>query len=914
MPAMMSSGTRISARLQPVAAALATTPSPTLTPSVSSTSRRTRVPRTASNPSRPPRDTPSTTPNEAAASPSANSSDDYTSPAINVEARTAKRPTRHLPEKTGVLPSKRKKQARDNRLSQQAESFTASPLSSPPASTESTTPEANLESQPKTPTEMVLSSGEQDDELTQPRFLGYRATNPLSLHEIRTNVARFLSRSDIRSCLLVCESWWESFAPFLWIDLRPVYRNVLGGHNDYPSHKSIRKNGHLIRTFEYNGHGSVLLSMIPNDRFYSTYADDTIEWRKNEEEEAEEASWMYVDEDLETDTSTHENESLSEFEDRIESKRINRQKELVRLEDVRSANRRQNEVSRFLNDSTDYRSRLCDQIESLIFSDRRFSRERGCYYRNWIKLMQINQSTLRSVEFTFGIKAFDAYRDVFNQILLLGHLSELTLVGNDLDAQKVNPFLETICPRLSKLELKNVRIEHAAFPGQAGQSTSNCQIPLMEKMKSVTLIKVQTRDSTFSLIFLKQCPNLVELAFRPQYGLSVQELVTTLTEKLTKVTHLSFRLHNMLDMDSFSIIKAVKEAQKLDLSGTSFGLMSTNQLSIKHQLTISYLDVRSCAQLTGSMIQRILGECRNLRYFMADYIRAKDVVNNSVYLTWACIGLKELTLDIRGDPNDETTNHKIYWQLAQLTCLEVLDISRSSLAVGMPPIQPPELAANCLTLGLKSGLKELRTLVHLNKLIYRGVSNADVGVVELQWMAKAWPQLTQIGGKLKPRKSTRYNPNVHPKEDDATGATSCQGVDRGFETNSNSGPGSDSTIGASSTAATVASSSNVSTASTTSETNGYHPMLSHQQFLSQQAQTMRKYKGPQIPPNLMAIELKRLNLHHRIKVIPHPEDKISIDQRKRNRYLMGESSDEEQDRLRPGQNDPRYRTDLRDWM
>ncbi|KAF9356928.1 hypothetical protein BGX26_004519 [Mortierella sp. AD094] len=911
---MVSSGTRISARLQPVAAALASAPGPAQASSADPTQRRTRTPRKASSAT-------ATTATTSVVQPR-----DDTRPANTPATKATKRNTTQSqsPEKTVILSSKRRKQIRDDPSTQKKKTAKSARSSSPPTSAE----DAYLELTPKSPEELELTSEEEDYGLIQPRFLGYRATNPLNLHEIRINVARFLSRSDIRNCLLVCEAWWESFAPFLWIDLRPVYRNVLGGTNDYPSHKSMRKNGHLIRTFEYNGHGSVLLSMIPVDRIYSTYTDEIIDWRKTEEEEAEEASWMYVDEDLETGTSINPNETLIEFEERIEAKRIKRQTELIRLKDVRSANRRQNEVSRFLNDNTDYRSRLCDQIERLIFSEKRFSRERGCYYRNWIKLMQINQAHLRGLEFTFGIKAFDAYRDIFNQIVLLERLSELTLVDNDLDAQKVNPFLETVCPRLSKLELRNVRIEHGAFPGQTGQPTTDCQIPLMEKMKSVAMTKVHARSNHFSLMFLKQCPNLVELVFRPQWGLSVQEFVATLTEKLPKVTHLSFRIHNMSDMDAFSVIKAVKEAQKLDLSGSSFGLMSTNHLSIRHQLTISYLDIRACSHLTGSMIQRILGECRYLRFFMADHIRAKDVVNNSVYENWACIGLKELTMDFRGDPNDSVINLKIYRQLAQLTCLESLDISRTNLAISTPTMQTHESSSNCLTLGLKSGLKELRTLVHLNKLVYRGISNGDVGVVELQWMAKAWPQLTQIGGKLKPRKSTHYNPNVHPKEDEVMETMSTQAVGGGFGVDGSSGlRGNSISSGStsnsiSSTAATVASSSSSSfspqpssNTSNSSITNGYPIIVNHQQFQSpQRAQAVRKNKGQQVPPNLMALELKRLNLHHRIKVISHIEDKIQSEQRKRNRYLMGDSSDEEQERLRPGQNDPRYRTDLRDWM
>ncbi|KAF9437102.1 hypothetical protein BGZ76_001975 [Entomortierella beljakovae] len=775
-------------------------------------------------------------------------------------------------------------------------------------------------------TEPVLVTSESLDEFDRPQFLGYRATNPLGLHEIRTNVARFLSRSDIRNCLLVCEAWWESFAPFLWTHLRPVYRNVLGGTNDYPPHRLMRKYGHLIRSFEYNGHGTVLLSMISIDRLHSnsnTYVEETRFWLKSTEEEAEEESWQYVDEDIEVDGQLDPDETLSDFETRIENKKIERQNDLIRLKDVRAANRRQNEVSRFLNDTTDYRNRNCDQIDTLIFSDRRYSRDRGCHYKCWIKLIQINQAHLRSLEFTFGIKAFDAFRDIFNQIVLLERLTELTLFDNDFDTAKVNPFLEIVCPRLTKLVLSNVRIEHGHFPGgPTTQPSTDCQIPLLANMKSLTLSKVTTRNNAFSLLFLSRCPNLVELTFRPQWGLSLQEFNSVLLGKLTNLTHLSFSAHQTTDAETSSIIKAIKEAQKLELTGCAFGLLSNNALSFQHMLTISHLDLRLCQHLSGFMIQRILGECRYLRAFLADTIRSKDIINNSVYQNWACIGLRELSIDFRGDPKDDKTNLSIYKQLAQLTCLEVLDISR--LGNGSQERDP-----SCLSLSLKSGLGHLRTLIHLNKLVYRGVKVADVGVVELMWMAKAWPFLTLIGGKLKPRKSTQYNPNVHPKEDvalteDNSSSFSSNNLANISSNNNNtshsstsSNPtNSSSTNGVSSIGAST--SSHPSTSPNTSGTNTQAAPIPQPLYLPHHrapaSQVPNTPKLQTIPRNLMAIELKRLNLHNRIKVIPHSEDKVPKDQRKKNRYLQGESSDEDPERHRPGQIDPRYRTDVRDWM
>ncbi|KAG0365181.1 hypothetical protein BC939DRAFT_452737 [Gamsiella multidivaricata] len=964
---MVDARRRISARLQPVAAALASAPGSISSSSSASPSRPSRVTATATatkETAKARANVPKALQNTELSSSSVTADEtsslaEQSEEALDADTtsdgfkRKTKRSATDNLVKKNTSPSKRQKPDDDvHNISEQLEDAMTDSL---------------LESVLPTPSQPTPETQETTEEqgLMQEQFLGHRATNPLELHEIRTNVARFLSRSDIRNCLLVCESWWESFQPYLWIDLRPVYRNVLGGTNDYPSCKLMRKYGHLIRTFEYNGHGTVLLSMISCENMYDMYyKNEDIEWHKTEEEEAEEESWMYADDDMDPELSLNQSESLSDFEGRIERNSLERRERMARMKDVKAANKRQNEVSRFLNDDTDYRKRVCNNIERLIFTDKRFSRERGCHYRNWIKLMQLNQAHLRSLELTFAIRSFDAYREIFTQIVSLENLTELTLVDNDIDNNKVKPFLETICIRLTKLELSNVRIDYGILPGQISQNAQGVpehQILRMEKMRTLTFFRVNARNDAFALEFLKQCPNLTDLAFRPQWGMSMKEFSGLLSEKLSGVTHLTFRAPGSSDMDMSLIIKSLPMLQKLNVSGTTFGLMATNMLSTRHTFTLSYLDLRVCSQVTGSMIQRILGESRNLKVFFADVIRAKDIVTNSVYPTWACIGLRELTLDIRGDPNDTEIVRKVYKQLAQLTCLEHLDISQSSHA-GAAHSFPPEEKSNCLTLKLGSGLRELRTLVHMNRLVYRGIARSEVGLAELQWMAKAWPQLGQIGGKLKSRKLSYYNPNVHPKEErEPTPACECEhdnnsgngsddiGTNSAIydsasaacgrmsrrsgilyltgETNiapavSNPGGGTSNTVNVASsslfTSDASSSHSMPSVSRTTVANNSNSENSSNGRSFITDANPKRKPPFNKVkhdaPPNLLAQELRRLNLHHRIKVIWHYEDRVPASQRKRQRLLQGESSDDDMERLRPGQLDPRYRGNFRDFI
>ncbi|KAG0297324.1 hypothetical protein BGZ96_006888 [Linnemannia gamsii] len=739
----------------------------------------------------------------------------------------------------------------------------------------------------------VLTERQQEE---RQQLLSNRATNPLDLPEIRSNIARFLTRRDLRSCLLVSEGWWQSFHPALWANLRPVYRNVLGGTNDYPSAKVMHKYSHLIRTFEYNGHGTVLTSMVSS--VHSQYKNEELEWRRSQEEEEAEESWAYIDEDVTVDgeVAMDLDETLAEFERRIERRRNERLARKASMQDVIAANKRQNKVSRFLNDDVNYSKRYCRQLERVILTDKRFSREWGCHYKYWLRLMQQNSETLRALELHYAIRSLDALRDFYTGAFALENVQDLVLVDNDIDAQKTKLFLETVCPRLRRLELRKVRIEFGPFPNQPAAPT-DCAIVAMPLMRSLTLNQVHARSSTFGLDFLKMCPGLVELDFRPQWGMVVKTFTDALAEKLPSLTHLSFRMQGLSDLDVSSMIKGVPELQKLDISGCVFGMMAANNLTTRHLLSVTYLDIRSCALVTGTLIQRVLGECRNLRVFLADHIRAKDVVNNSVYPDWACIGLKELTVDIRGCPGDRETTMKVYRQLAALGCLEYLDISRTTASE--IPVTDTEGNANCLTFGLDKGLRLLKTLRHLHTLIFRGISNNEVGLVELQWMALAWPRLRSLGGKLIERKVSRFNPCVHPNAamaapGNALGTSGSNYI--ASRTGTSFGPRGNST-GAGDLGSRLGAGAGART-----NANG---------------DQVEKRVIVESPADLLATTLRRLNLHRRIQVVAHPEDKIAVAARKKRKLmLVGDSSDEERDRERDrpriGQLDPRYRLDFRD--
>ncbi|KFH73110.1 hypothetical protein MVEG_00333 [Podila verticillata NRRL 6337] len=838
------------------------------------------------------------------------------------------------------------------------------------------------------------------DQALRDRLIAFRPANPLELPEIRVNVGRYLDRRTLRNCLLVNVGWFHSFMPYLWMDMRPVYRNVLGSPNDYPHPRLMRKYSHYIRSFEYNGHGTILWSMIPegggngNARTNSKLPPyPEIAWRQTDKEEAELDSWGYFDDDAmdegedESDLNGHcdwRNETLSEYEDRIEARKIARESLAYNTSQARELNKARNIASKILNDTTDYRNRTCNKLETLILTDTRASKERGCYYKNWIKLISQNKETLHAFELRYAILSNEVFTEVFNVVMSLPYLTELVLFRNAIVAQKVAPFLETLGTRLHRLELNLVRVDAAALPPALAERPVGTEPFVMSKLKILSLVQLQGTNAVFPMQLIKRCPNLESLTLKSTlFQISAQGLTELLIKDLPHLTQLSVHSSGMSDLDVSTIVKSVEKLERLDVANMVFGLMSTNNLTDRHHSALEHLDIRGCTLISSTMMQRILAESRTLKRFLADTIQAKDVVHNHVYPSWACLGLRELTLDIRGDPADRETSQKVYQQLGQLVCLEHLDISRHGFSANdtfgavdnrnnnnninnvrnsmynnnANNIYNPfnnnnnqhiqnqnnnnnsnnnnnnnntnnntnatnktdkakDSEPSCLNLHLDYGLKELRTLVHLKKFVFRGLKSSEFGLVELKWCAKAWPRLEEIGGKLRQKRAPRYNFDYPLSRLPPTSRT---------------GPSKETEDG------TVVESgdNNNSTSDRTDvlddlemESDEFFPVINNIRIDSMEAlaklteQNRREFTaafraGRQRQaikltpsPNHLAIQLRRLKLHTRIRVIHHPEDKITAEERRRNKYLFNESSDDDNERSWPVNSEMRYERDF----
>ncbi|KAG0023886.1 hypothetical protein BGZ81_007900 [Podila clonocystis] len=780
--------------------------------------------------------------------------------------------------------------------------------------------------------------------------------------------------------------------PYLWMDMRPVYRSVLGSPNDYPHPRLMRKYSHYIRSFEYNGHGGGNGSARTNSKL-PPYPE--IAWRQTDREEAELDSWTYVDDDAIDDDEDEDDlkgncdswrkETLSEYEDRIEARRIARESQAYNTSQARELNKARNIASKILNDTTDYRNRTCNKLESLILTDTRVSKERGCYYKNWIKLISQNKETLKAFELRYAILSNEVFAEVFNMVMSLPHLTELVLYRNAIVAQKVVPFLETLGTRLQRLELNMVRVDAPALPPALAERPVGTEPFVMSKLKILSLIQLQGTNAVFPMQLIKRCPNLESLTLKStMFQIPAQGLTELLTKDLPHLTQLSLHSSGMSDLDVSTIVKSVDKLQKLDIANMIFGLMSTNNLTDRHHSALEHLDIRGCTLISSTMMQRILAECRTLKRFLADTIQAKDVAHNHVYPAWACTGLRELTLDFRGNPTDRETSNRVYQQLSQLVCLEYLDISRHGHSpndtfgavdnrnnnnnnnnVRNPMYNNGNLynpfnnnnqnnhnhnnsynnhnntnnsnnsnnnnanttnkdkakdsEPSCLTLCLDSGLKDLRTLVHLKKFIFRGLKTSGFALVELKWCAKAWPRLEEIGGKLRRKRVPRYNFNyplpklpptskiTNPSEDtEQDGAV----VDTGDGNSTRTGEGMDFLD------------------DLEMESDDFFPVINNVRIDSMEALTklteqnkreiaaafragrQRQAVKLTTPNNYLAIQLRRLKLHTRIRVVHHPEDKVSAEDRRRTKYFFNESSDDENDRTWPQNSDTRYERDF----
>ncbi|KAG9064853.1 hypothetical protein KI688_003114 [Linnemannia hyalina] len=185
------------------------------------------------------------------------------------------------------------------------------------------------------------------------------------------------------------------------------------------------------------------------------------------------------------------------------------------------------------------------------------------------------------------------------------------------------------------------------------------------------------------------------------------------------------------------------------------------------------------AQMMPSQdIEEILHHGRDLRIFRSFYYPILTVTDPSLLLPWRCRWLRclhiqfggiprpDVRIDFRGDPipagtplhsgtmeESRRVQRKIYGLLAGLSCLEELRLgydTRSNwlekrVVDGKQVYYDSKWQSNCLEVSLESGMG---VLSRVKGMQYLQVQNMEhrIGVNELWWMQRNWPNLYHVLG------------------------------------------------------------------------------------------------------------------------------------------------------------------------
>jgi len=221
---------------------------------------------------------------------------------------------------------------------------------------------------------------------------------------------------------------------------------------------------------------------------------------------------------------------------------------------------------------------------------------------------------------------------------------------------------------------------------------------------------------------------------------------------------LELNLSYLEDQDLAGIIGALKcPLKKLSMTMTSFGNLSARTLleatgprgERMHCERLKVVFVCGCVYLSGSMVQRFLCECPNLKDFRARLLSDLDVQRDP--RPWVC---KNLHTFLVGFAEAVTEGPAVIpsvfiERLSALDRLEVLGIMDTGLDVPSATgvfmehgVEVHEL--RFLKIDLQKGLDRLWRLKRLNTFRMDFSDTEVFSVQEARWMAKHWPRLERV--------------------------------------------------------------------------------------------------------------------------------------------------------------------------
>ncbi|KAK3841788.1 MAG: hypothetical protein J3R72DRAFT_148166 [Linnemannia gamsii] len=200
---------------------------------------------------------------------------------------------------------------------------------------------------------------------------------------------------------------------------------------------------------------------------------------------------------------------------------------------------------------------------------------------------------------------------------------------------------------------------------------------------------------------------------------------------------------------------------------------------------LAVLSVDKWDSMKSSDVQAILLHGRALRHVSSTFLPTITITDMLQSPTWSCRWIVNLKIQITGIPRpDIYTDYRnsliptllgvsmkqsrciqrqVYAQLGTLICLRRLvlgavspasELETSTDFKGTPIFFDRRLQVSCLEMTLESGLDLLCGLLELEVLC---VENMDhrVGVAELLWMEKTWPNIKRVTGLLRCRDGDR---------------------------------------------------------------------------------------------------------------------------------------------------------------
>ncbi|KAK3816351.1 MAG: hypothetical protein J3Q66DRAFT_342277 [Benniella sp.] len=323
----------------------------------------------------------------------------------------------------------------------------------------------------------------------------------------------------------------------------------------------------------------------------------------------------------------------------------------------------------------------------------------------------------------------------------LPHLKELTLTDSNVTLTPDPEAFSRTCAKVERL-----RLFRSSIPATVVTTMVQHGLPLIRELRLDAIVGLDDRSQ---LDLIASCPNLIDLVWCGRVLNRVSDASQSLGERARSWPALE-RLQLVMilrDEDLAALIATgMTRASTLNLVRSTMGPL-TLQAMRTHFGTLVELKLpsHSTEAVTSGLIQDILCSCPLLEVLVGGKIAAKDV---KVDRLWVCHWIKELTVCIVFEEEEQHLQPMLYERLAMLVRLERLSIA---FRVGC--------MERSLEVQLACGLDKLSTLSELRH--FSVGDRQSLGMEEVEWMLACWKKLRQIVGTLHPDTGIRERLRGH---------------------------------------------------------------------------------------------------------------------------------------------------------